>query len=380
MKIQKAYKFRFYPTEQQINQLSVEFGNARFVWNHALSMRKKAYERRNETLNYVPLNKHINKLKKTNKFEWLNQSTGSVLTQKIIDLDKAYTNFFKHGAKFPRFKKKIHAQSVRYQLDQRQIDKTYSKGEFLKIPKLGEIDIKWSRVPKGIPKMATISKTSSGKYFVSFACEVEIQEHDKTGKSVGIDIGIKDVVVTSDGFFSGSPKFTYKYQRELKLEQRKLSRKTRGSKRWHKQRIVVANIHEKIANCRKDFLHKLTTNIVKEYDVIFLEDLNVSGMMKNRCLSKAISDVGIFELNRQIKYKSAWNDKKVVVIDRWFPSSKTCSSCGQIHPMKLSDRTMNCDCGLTMDRDLNASINIKATGEVVLARGASNQPDIAQVA
>ena len=219
----------------------------------------------------------------------------------------------------------------------------------------------------------TVSKSASGKYFVSFMCEVEQSLMPMTGKVVGIDVGIKDVVVTSDGFHSGAPKFTYKYQRKLKKAQRVLSRKTKGSNSWHKQRIVVATIHEQIANCRKDFLHKLTTKIVSENDVIYVEDLNVSGMMKNRKLSKAVADVGIFELNRQIEYKVQWYGKEVVKISRWFPSTKTCSNCGTVKQMKLSDRTYECGCGLVMDRDLNAAINIKMAG--LAMSGAIYQPE-----
>ena len=369
MKTQMTYKFRFYPTKEQENQLAIEFGNARFVWNHALNMRNKAYKRRKESLNYVPMNKHVTKLKKTSRYNWLSDSTACVLTQKLIDLDTAFSNFFAGRASYPKFKKKLHAQSIRYQLDQRQIDKTYQAGELLKLPKLGGLKLRWSRVPKGTPKMATVSKTASGKYFVCFMCEVEQPEKVKTGRFIGVDIGIKDVIVTSDGYFSGSPKYTYRYARQLKKAQRNLSRKTKGSKRWDKQRIVVAKIHEKITNSRKDFLSKLTSKLINEHDVVAVENLNVSGMVKNRKLSKAVSDIGMFELKRQLEYKAIWYGKTIVQIDRWFPSTKLCSSCGQIHQMKLSDRIMNCDCGLVLDRDHNAAINIKAAGSVVLVRG-----------
>lgn len=367
MKIQKSYKFRIYPTKPQIKQLAVEFGNARFVWNHALGMRSKAYDRRKENMNYVSLSRHITQLKRTRRYDWLEQSTADVLTQKLIDLDTAYQNFFKGRAKFPKFKKKSHAQSIRFALDQRNIQKNYESGVLLKLPKLGEINIKWSQYPDGIPKMATVSKTPNGKYFVSFSCEVEAVGYEKTGKSVGIDIGIKDVVVTSDGFYSGAPKFTYKYQRELKQAQRALSRKTKSSNRYAKQRIIVARIHEKIANSRRDFLHKLTTKIVREYDYIAVEDLNVKGMVKNRRLSKAVSDVGMFELKRQLTYKAGWYGKTITQISRWLPSSKTCSGCGLKRDMKLSDRVFNCaGCNFSMCRDLNAAQNIKMAGNVML--------------
>lgn len=366
MKTLKAYKFRFYPTPEQVIQLSKEFGCARFVWNRALVEKEYAYQQWGVNLSaQYDVSKHVTQYKKTEKYAWLKDATGAVLTQKLIDLDKAFDNFFKVRTKFPKFKKKLHSQSIRYVLDQRQIVRTYMPGEFLKLPKLGEVNIRWSQIPQGIPKMATVSKTASGKYFVSFACEVEQGLMPMTGKVVGIDVGIKDVVVTSDGFHSGAHKYTYYYQRKLKKAQRVLSRKTKGSNSWKKQRIVVAKIHETIANSRKDFLHKLTTKLVSENDVICTEDLNVSGMMKNRCLSKAIADVGIFELNRQINYKSDWYGKQVVKISRWYPSTKTCSACGAIRPMKLSERVYECGCGLSLDRDENAAKNIKAAGLAV---------------
>jgi putative transposase len=364
-KVFKSFKFEIYPTIKQKYQLNIEFDNSRFVWNHALSMSKKSYERRKESLNYVSINKHITKLKKTKKFNWLNNSSSTVITQKLIDLDKAYNNFFNKISKYPKFKKKSHHQSIRYAIDNRYVNNNYIAGKLLKIPKLGELNIKWSQVPNGTPKMVTLSKTSTGKYFVIFMCEVEQELKKVTGKVIGIDVGIKDVVVTSDGFYSGSPKFTYKYQRKLKKAQRILSRKTKGSNRYNKQRIVVAKIHEKIANSRKDFLHKLTTKIVSDNDIICIEDLNVSGMLKNRKLSKAVADVGMYELNRQIEYKAQWYGKQVVKISRWEPSTKKCSSCGNIKTMKLSQRTYECECGLNMCRDLNAAHNIKAAGNVV---------------
>ncbi len=372
MIIQKSYKFRFYPTAQQEEQLAKEFGCARWVWNRALIEKDYAYKNWSVSLSNIDISRHITQYKKAD-YPWLSEATAGVLTQKLIDQDKAFDNFFKGRAKFPKFKKKSHAQSIRYQMDQRCVLNNYRAGELLKLPKLGELNIKWSQVPGGIPKMVTVSKSASGKYFVSFMCEVEQNRLPKTGKDVGIDIGIKDVVVTSEGFYSGAPKFTYKYQRKLKKEQRILSRKKKGSNGWKKQRIVVARVHEKIANSRKDFLHKVTTKLVRENDVIYVEDLNVKGMLKNHKLSKAVADVGIFELNRQIEYKAAWNDKQVIKISRWFPSTKTCSSCGQIHDMPLSKRVMECDCGLVMDRDENAAINIKAAGRV--ASGATYQPD-----
>jgi putative transposase len=366
MKIQKSYKFRLYPNTQQVEQLNREFGCARFVWNQGLIRREYAYQQWGVSLSSAyDISSQITGLKKLESHTWLKDATAGALQQKLIDQDKAFDNFFKGRASFPKFKKKSHVQSIRYQMDQRCVLNNYRAGELLKLPKLGELKVKWSQIPGGIPKMVTVSKSASGKYFVSFMCEVEQGLKPMTGKVVGIDVGIKDVVVTSDGFHSGAPKYTYYYQRRLKKAQRVLSRKKKGSNGWKKQRIVVARIHEKIANSRKDFLHKLTTKLVSENDVICVEDLNVSGMMKNRCLSKAVADVGIFELNRQLEYKASWYGKQVVKISRWEPSTKTCSSCGQVRIMKLSQRVYECECGLVLDRDLNAAINIKRAGLVL---------------
>jgi len=374
MKIMKAYKFRLQPTQEQAEQLSKEFGCARFVWNQGLIRREYAYQQWGVSLSSAyDISSQITGLKKLESHEWLKEATASALQQKLIDQDKAFDNFFKGRASFPKLKKKSHAQSIRHQLDQRIVLNNYRAGELLKLPKLGELKVKWSQVPGGIPKMVTVSKSASGKYFVSFMCEVEQALKPVTGKVIGIDVGIKDVIVSSDGLHSGAPKFTYKYQRQLKKAGRKLSKKKKGSNGWQKQRIVVAKIHEKIANSRKDFLHKLTTNLVSENDVICVEDLNVSGMLKNRKLSKAVADVGIFELNRQIEYKAEWYGKQVVKISRWFPSTKTCSSCGNIRIMKLSQRVYECECGLIIDRDLNAAINIKRAGEAL--SGAIYQPE-----
>ena len=365
MLIQKAYKFRFYPDAAQAEQLKREFGCARFVWNQGLIRREYAFQQWGVSLSSAyDISSQITGLKKLESHEWLKEATAGALQQKLIDQDKAFDNFFKGRASFPKFKKKSHAQSIRYQMDQRCVLNNYRAGELLKLPKLGELKIKWSQIPGGVPKMVTVSKSASGKYFVGFMCEVEQDLKPMTGKVIGIDVGIKDVVVTSDGLHSGAPRFTYKYQRKLRKAQRVLSRKKKGSNGWNKQRIVVAKIHEKISNSRKDFLHKLTTKLVSENDVICVEDLNVKGMLKNRCLSKAVADVGIFELNRQIEYKSQWYGKQVVKISRWEPTTKKCSSCGHIQPMKLSQRVFDCECcSVSIDRDHNAAINIKTAGE-----------------
>ena len=360
--IQRSYKFRIYPNRTQEKQLAVFFGQVRFVWNHCLSLRSDLYEFRKESINYVGLNKHLTYLKTTGKYQWLKLCPSAPLTQVLIDQDKAFKNFFEGRAKYPKFRKKGNAESMRFQLDQRQIERTYKAGELLKLPKLGAVKVKWSRIPAGVPKMATISKGPAGKYWVAFSVEEDIKQFGKTNHTVGVDVGIKDVIVTSDGFHSGAPKNTYRYARKLKLAQRKLSRKRKGSNRWRKQRQAVARIHAKISDSRKDFLHKQATSLVKQFDLICVEDLNVKGMMANRKLSKAVADVGMFELKRQLEYKAAWHGKQVTTIGRFFPSTKMCSQCGKIHDMKLSDRWLSCECGNEIDRDENAARNILAEG------------------
>lgn len=353
---QRAYKFRFTPTAAQRKQLAVEFGCARFVWNRCLDWRSTAWKERQEKHTYVSLNRQVTVWKKT-EFPWLSDATAGCLTQALIDQDKAFKNFFEKRGQYPRFKSKWDQQAVRYQLDQRHIKSTYSGGEFLKLPKLGFVKVRWSRIPTGIPKMATVSKDPSGRYFVAFSCEEVVEALPLTGVALGLDLGIKDVVVASDGWKSGNPRHLKGQLKHLKRQQRFLARKQKGSNRRRRQRQRVARIHAKIAAMRQDFLHKTTTALVQRADVIALEDLNVKGMLKNHHLAGAIADVGMGEFRRQIEYKAAWAGRKVIVVDRWAPTSKTCSHCGSYQQkMPLSVREWTCpDCHARHDRDVNAA-------------------------
>ena len=393
----KGFKFRIEPNAEQRKQLAIEFGNCRWLWNRCLDLRTKDYEAYKSALaagdagavkpswNYVSFSRLVTEWKR-GEFPWLADSVAQCLTQVLIDQDKAFQHFFRRvkcGEKpgYPRFKSRYGKQSVRYQLDSRIIDNIYRAGEFLKLPKLGVIKVRWSQVPSGIPKMATVSKDSCGRYFVSFACEVDVAELPLTGKTVGIDLGIKDVVVTWNGeeaTKSGNPRHLKRKLKHLKRQQRRLSRMQKGSNRRNKQRTKVAKIHAHIAAMRADFLHKTTTAIVRSADVIAIEDLNVAGMVKNHCLAGAIADVGMGEFRRQIEYKSAWNGRQVVVVDRFFPSSKMCSQCGSYQEkMPLSVRDWTCpDCGTKHDRDCNAAKNLRlfALGNRVTARGVGLRP------
>lgn len=376
----RSYKFRVYPTEVQRQQMAIDFGHARFAYNLCLARMNESYSNRKESISIIDFSKELTFLKKLETYSWLKDATNAVMTQKLRDLDTAFKNFFAGRAKYPRFKKKAHEQRVRYPMDQRTIANTYRAGKLLKLPKVGVIKVKWSRVPAGIPKMVTLIKDSADRYFISFSCEENIQQLEHNQKAVGIDIGVKNVFVTSDGYASGNPKHLGKLSRKLKLEQRKLSRKTKGSNRWHKQRQRVAKLHSRISNGRADWIHKATTNLVREYGAIAIEDLNVSGMMRNRKLSKAIGDAGFRMFRTQLEYKSIWYGRELFVLDRWFPSSKTCSACGSVNEsLTLKDREWVCECGEHHDRDVNAAINILNECTVgsteTNVRGAGNQPD-----
>jgi putative transposase len=383
---QKSHKFRIEPTAAQRAQLAVEFGHARWAWNTCLAWRIAAYRLDGESLTGVDFSRDLTWLKGFPGYEWLNDATAGVLVQKLRDQDRAFANFFAGRAKFPSFKKKSHAQSIRYQLDQRVVAGMYRPGALLKLPKLGALKVRWSRVPGGIPKMVTLGKDALGRYFVSFMCEEQVIALPPKTNAVGIDLGVKDVTVTSDGQKSGNPRHLRRYLRKLKLEGRKLSRKRKGSARWHRQRIRVAKVHAKVAATRADFLHKTTTALIRENGLLAIEDLNAKGMMANRALAQAIGDVGMGELRRQLEYKADWYGRDLAVIDRWEPTSKVCSACGhKMAQMPLKIRDWTCpECGAAHDRDVNAAKCVlqaamvgrtKCSAKSASARGAGHPPN-----
>ncbi|ADE13552.1 transposase, IS605 OrfB family [Nitrosococcus halophilus Nc 4] len=381
MVTQRAYKFRFYPTPTQKRQLAIEFGHARYVWNWALERRTKAYKAQGESLNTIRLSRQLTVLKQT-ECPWLSEATASCHTQKLRDQDRAFKNFFAGRGKYPRFKRRHQTQSVRYQLDQRHVAKNFNaESKLLKLPKLGTLKLKWSQRMGGIPKMVTVSKDPAGRYFVSMACEVEIAALPARKNAVGVDVGVKDVVVTSSGDKSGAPKYTYQYARQLKKAQRRLSKKKKGSQRRRRQQQRVARIHARIADSRRDFLNQQSSKLINENQVICLEDLNIKGMLRNRRLSKAVADCGLYELRRQIECKAKWYGREVLIVDRWAPTSKRCSECGTIQEsMPLKVREWECpDCGTEHDRDINAAKNVLRWGtagsaETDKARGAVKTP------
>jgi len=291
--------------------------------------------------------------------EWLKEVNSQSLQQSAKDLETAYGNFFKGRTKFPKFKKRCLNDSFRCP------QKVSVSGGRLIIPKFkGGIVIKQHRQIKGIIKSCTVSKTSSGKYYVSILCEEDIPKWGRTEKCVGVDVGIKDFVITSDGDKYENPKLVKKYQDKLRKAQKDLSRKQRGSNRYNKQKLKVARIHEKITNSRKDMHHKLSTNLVSRYDLISIEDLSVKNMVKNSKLSKAISDCGWSGFFNMLDYKCGWYGKKLVKIDKFYPSSKTCSNCDYIvDKLPLNVRKWQCpSCNVEHDRDVNAAYNIYRQG------------------
>lgn len=353
LKIRKAYKFRLKPNKTQEQALTVQFGHARFTYNWALARRKDHYRETGKGLNGFALNKELTTLKKEPETEWLKQANAQVLQQKTKDLDRAYTNFFEGRAKYPTFKKKHGKQSIRFP-QAFKVD-----GQQVYLPKVGWVKAIIHRPIEGDMKNATVTKTKSGRYFVSIQCELEIDEPVYQGEAIGIDLGLTHFAILSTGQKIDNPRWFRKAEARLVKAQRKLSRKNKGSSNWQKQRVKVARLHERIANQRRDFQHKLSRELVETYGLIRFENLNVKGMVKNHNLAKSITDAGWSQFVTFVEYKGAWYGACVEKIDRFFASSKTCSDCGEKTILKLSDREWACsNCGVLHDRDINAAINI----------------------
>lgn len=356
--IHRTYKFELLPNEEQKTLLDKHFGCVRYIYNHFLNERKEQYQADKKTDNYYGQAKTLTELKKQEDTIWLKEVNSQTLQFALRSLDIAYVNFFRGNAKFPRFKSRKNKNTFTVPQHTKVVDGRIYAPKF----KSG-IKVNIHREIKGEVGKFTISKTPTGKYYVSIFTEQEYEPIKKTNKSIGIDLGLKDFAITSDGVKYKNNRYTKKYARELKKAQQHLSRKQKGSNMFEKQKRKVALIHEKIVNTRQDILHKVSNDIVSNYDVICLEDLNVKGMIKNRKLSKHIADASWGTFVRFVEYKANWNDKTVVKINRWYPSSKTCNVCGYINQdLNLSIREWTCENGHKLDRDLNASINILKEG------------------
>ena len=357
--IKYTYKFRLKPTKEQKILLNKHFGSVRFAYNYFLNQRKEEYLNNKKSITYNKQSNYLTQLKQNSETEWLKEVNSQSLQYSLKCLDQAYQNFFNKRTQFPRFK----SRKSRNSFTCPQFVST--KGNKLIIGKFRDgIKMIMEREILGKIKKSTLSKTPTGKYFVSILAEKEYTPSVKTNQSVGIDLGIKDFLVLSNGTKIKNHRFLKHYERLLSKNQKHLSRKIKGSSRYEKQRIKSAKIHEKITNSRMDLIHKTTLNLVNQFDIIYLEDLNVKGMMKNHKLSKAIGDVSWGKFIETLTYKAEWNEKEIIHIDRFFPSSKTCNKCGYINnSLTLKDRTWTCpDCDEVLDRDFNAAINILNEG------------------
>ena len=357
-KVNKTYKFRIFPNAEQEQNLARHFGHSRFVYNYFLNQRKEQYLEDKKSDNYYAQAASLTKLKKEEDTKWLKEVNSQTLQFALKSLDSAYTNFFRGNAKFPRFKSRRNKNSFAVPQSGKIVD-----GK-LNIPKFKNgIKIKLHREVLGTIGKMSITRTPSGKYFVSIFTEQEIEQLPINNKSIGCDLGIKDFVITSDNKKFKNNRYTKKYACKLKEAQQHLSRKQKGSNGFEKQKIKVAKIHEKIANSRLDTLHKVSKELVDENQVICIEDLNVKGMIKNRKLSKHIADASWGNFVNLLQYKCDWYGRELVKVNRFFPSSKTCNKCGWINQdLNLSIREWNCVNGHKLDRDLNASQNILKEG------------------
>ena len=360
---EKAYKYRIYPNKKQKELIAKTFGCTRFVYNYYLNKRKEMYENDKITFTYNMCSKDLTQLKK--ELEWLKEPDKDSLQKCLKDLDIAYQKFFKEHTGYPKFRsKKNRYQSYRTSCTNNNIRFENKK---IKLPKLGLVKTRDKQIPQGIILNATISQEPNGHYYCSLCCtDVEFEQLPKTNKNVGIDLGICDFAILSDGIKIENPQFFEKSEKKLAKLQRELSRKTIGSNRWNKVRIKVANLQKHISNQRNDFLQKLTTEIVRYYDIIAVEDLDVKAMKEtdSTIRNKRVGDVSWSDFRRMLTYKTQWYGKELSVIDRYYPSSQICHVCGHRDGKKSEDiRSWICpNCNSELDRDINASINILNEG------------------
>jgi putative transposase len=375
VRMEKAHRYRFYPTTEQEQLLRQTMGCVRLVYNKALAARTEAWYERQEQIDYVLTSSMLTSWKQEVEFGFLNDVSCVPLQQGLRHLQKAFSNFWDGRSKYPNFKKKHHGGSAEF-----------TKSAFrwrdgnLFLAKCSEpLPIVWSReLPAGCePSTVTVKLSASGQWHVSLLVNTDIEKLPKIDKAIGLDVGINSLIATSDGDKISNPKHFNRLRKKLKKVQKALARKQNGSKNRQKARLKAAKVHGQISDSRKDFLHKLTTQLVRENQTIVVEDLAIKNMVKNHKLALSISDASWGELVRQLVYKCKWYGRELVKIDRWFPSSKRCGSCGHVvDKLPLNIREWECPkCGASHDRDINASKNILAAGLAVSVCGANVRPD-----
>jgi putative transposase len=375
--VKRAFRYRFYPSGVQAAELSRTFGCVRLVYNRALAERTAAWQQRRERVGYSRTSTMLTAWKRTQELSFLAEVSCVPLQQALRHLHTAFRNFFDRRAKYPRFKSK---KTSRASAEYTRSAFGYRDGH-LTLAKMAEpLDIVWSRpLPEGArPSTVTLSRDAAGRWFVSLLCEDTIQQTPATRDAVGVDMGVTSLVALSTGEKATNPRHEQRDRARLAKAQRALARKARGSANRDRARRKVARVHARITDRRRDFLHKLTTRLVRENQVAVIEDLTVRNMVKNRRLSRAISDAAWRELRMMLEYKCAWYGRDPVVVDRFFPSSKLCSTpgCGYLNvSLPLRVREWTCArCGTTHDRDVNAALNLEAAGLAVLACGAGVRP------
>ncbi|MER6176757.1 RNA-guided endonuclease TnpB family protein [Streptosporangium sp. NPDC001681] len=368
--VKRAYKYRFHPTPEQAEELARTFGCARLVYNKALEERSRAYTLEGRRVSYVESSAALTEWKRTDELAFLNEVSSVPLQQALRHLQAAFTNFFAKRARYPTFKSR---KKSRTSAEYTRSAFTYQGGRLTLAKMNGPLNIVWSRpLPQGAePSTVTVSKDAAGRWFVSILCQDTIRPLNPTGEAVGIDAGITALVTLSRPILGVTdadgkvvnPRHERADRRKLARAQRALARKEKGSANRRKAKLTVARVYARIADRRRDFLHKLTTSIVRENQTVAIEDLTVRNMVKNRSLARAISDASWREVRIMLEYKAQWYGRELLVVDRWFPSSKLCSACGAIQrSMPLNVRTWECACGAAHDRDVNAAKNILAAG------------------
>ena len=369
MIITRAYKIRLYPNKAQRTFFNKTFGCCRVIYNEMLWNLQESYKN-GITLNKCELFKKIK-----SKYNWMKNSDSQGLCNTFQDLNSAYTNFFNKKAKFPKFKKKKDKNSYRNGMCLKDISKLIPNKNHIRIPKAGLVEFRedYNFNQLNIKKVynITIEQNKTNKYYCSICVDINQEEYEHTGEVIGIDLGIKDLVIDSNGNKYSNPKYQAKVEKKIKHLNKLYSKKTKGSKNQKKIRLKLAIAHEKLCNKRKDNLHKITTKLIKENDIICIENLNVKGMAKNHLLTKAIQDASFGTLVNMLKYKAAWHNRKIIEIGRYYPSSKLCHRCGhKMDYMGLEVREWTCPvCNEHHDRDINAAINIKNEGLRILDQG-----------